>query len=85
MGGGAKEWGGQGAYVFQEEQKVISRRRKDVWGGGGRLYQTDCKLTVNKGGIARVLQSLLGESGKSYSDTTKIVRSTPPPPRDDKV
>ena len=42
--------GGQGAYVFQEEQKVISRRRKDVWGGGGRLYQTDCKLTVNKGG-----------------------------------
>lgn len=50
---------------------MISRRRKDVW--GGRLYQTDCKLTANKGGIARVLQSLLGESGKSYSDTTKIV------------
>ena len=75
---------GKGAHVFQEEQKVISRRRKDVW-GGGRLYQTDCKLTANKGGIAGVLQSLLGESGKSYSDTTKIVRSTPPPPRDDKV
>lgn len=50
---------------------MISRRRKDVW--GGRLYQTDCKLTANKGGIARVLQSLLGESDKSYSDTTKIV------------
>lgn len=30
MGGG-----GQGAHVFQEEQKGISRRRKDVWGGGG--------------------------------------------------
>ena len=29
MGGG----GGQGAHVFQEEQKGISRRRKDVWGG----------------------------------------------------
>ena len=27
---------------------MISRRRKDVW--GGRLYQTDCKLTANKGG-----------------------------------
>ena len=45
MGGG----GGQGAHVFQEEQKGISRRRKDVWGGGGRPYQTDCKLTANKG------------------------------------
>ena len=82
-GGGEGVGGGKGAHVFQEEQKVISRRRKDVW--GGRLYQTDCKLTANKGGIAGVLQSLLGESGKSYSDTTKIVRSTPPPPRDDKV
>lgn len=39
MGGG-----GQGAHVFQEEQKGISRRRKDVWGGGGRPYQTDCKI-----------------------------------------
>ena len=85
MGGGRRSGGGKGAHVFQEEQKVISRRRKDVWGGGGRLYQTDCKLTANKGGIAGVLQSLLGESGKSYSDTTKIVRSTPPPLRDDKV
>ena len=45
MGGG-----GQGAHVFQEEQKGISRRRKDVLGGGGgRPYQTDCKLTANKG------------------------------------
>ena len=61
---------------------MISRRRKDVW--GGRLYQTDCKLTANITDY-RVLQSLLGESDKSYSDTTKIVRSTPPPPRDDKV
>ena len=87
LGGGKRRnggGGGQGAHVFQEEQKGISRRRKDVW-GGRPLYQTDCKLTANKGGIARVLQSLLGESGKSYSDTTKIVRSTPPPPRDDKV
>ena len=37
MGGG-----GQGAHVFQEEQKGISRRRKDVWGGGDRI-----KLTAN--------------------------------------
>lgn len=28
MGGG-----GQGAHVFQEEQKGNSRRQKDVWGG----------------------------------------------------
>ena len=43
MGGGAEGvGGGKGAHVFQEEQKVISRRRKDVWGGG------DCiKLTAN--------------------------------------
>lgn len=38
MGGG-----GQGAHVFQEEQKGISRRRKDVWGGGGDRI----KLTAN--------------------------------------
>ena len=44
-GGKAKEWGGggQGAHVFQEEQKGISRRRKDVWGGGGDRI----KLTAN--------------------------------------
>lgn len=34
MGGGEGVGGeGKGAHVFQEEQKVISRRRKDVWGG----------------------------------------------------
>ena len=31
------EGGGQGAHVFQEEQKGISRRRKDVWGGGATV------------------------------------------------
>lgn len=36
--------GGQGAHVFQEEQKGISRRRKDVWGGGGG---DRIKLTAN--------------------------------------
>ena len=78
MGGG-----GRGQMFFRRNRRgsVVAERMF----GGGRLYQTDCKLTANKGGIARVLQSLLGESGKSYSDTAKIVRSTPPPPRDDKV
>ena len=35
LGGGKRRngGGGQGAHVFQEEQKGISRRRKDVWGG----------------------------------------------------
>ena len=32
MGGG-----GQGAHVFQEEQKGNSRRQKDVWGGGATV------------------------------------------------
>ena len=78
------EGGGRGHMFFRRNRRgsVVAER---MFGGGGPLYQTDCKLTANKGGIARVLQSLLGESGKSYSDTTKIVRSTPPPPRDDKV
>lgn len=38
LGGGKRRnggGGGQGAHVFQEEQKGISRRRKDVWGWGG--------------------------------------------------
>ena len=43
-GGKRRNWGGgQGAHVFQEEQKGISRRRKDVWGGGGDRI----KLTAN--------------------------------------
>ena len=35
LGGGKRRngGGGQGADVFQEEQKGISRRRKDVWWG----------------------------------------------------
>ena len=86
LGGGKRRNGGGGAggTCFSGGTEGDQSSPKGCL-GGGRLYQTDCKLTVNKGGIARVLQSLLGESGKSYSDTTKIVRSTPPPPRDDKV
>ena len=85
MGGGAEGvGGGEGGTCFSGGTEGDQSSPKGcLW--GGRLYQTDCKLTANKGGIAGVLQSLLGESGKSYSDTTKIVRSTPPPPRDDKV
>ena len=86
LGGGKRRNGGGGAggTCFSGGTEGDQSSPKGCL-GGGRLYQTDCKLTVNKGGIARVLQSLLGESGKSYSDTTKIVRSTLPPPRDDKV
>ena len=45
-GGRRRSGGGKGAHVFQEEQKVISRRRKDVWGGGATVsnwLQINCQ------------------------------------------
>ena len=68
MGGG----GGQGAHVFQEEQKGISRRRKDVWGGGGRPYQTDCKLTANKGESQEYYRAFGGNQGNLIAIQPKL-------------
>lgn len=82
-GGGEGTGGGRRGHMFFRRNRRGSVVAERMFGGGATV--SNCKLTANKGGIARVLQSLLGESGKSYSDTTKIVRSTPPPPRDDKV
>ena len=66
MGGG-----GQGAHVFQEEQKGISRRRKDVW-GGGRPYQTDCKLTANKGESQEYYRAFWGNQGNLIAIQPKL-------------
>ena len=42
--------GGAGGICFSGGTEGDQSSPKGCLGGGGRLYQTDCKLTVNKGG-----------------------------------
>ena len=57
--------------------------------GGGRIscHQKSIKgdyriLTADEegGGVTRILESLIGESGKFYLDIAQILQPTPPPP-----
>ena len=58
-------------------------------GGGISCHQKSIKgdyriLTADEeggGGITRILESLMGESGKFYHDIAQILQAPPPAPR----
>ena len=66
-GGGGGILGG--SHVFHREQRGVSVIANRVLIGDYR------KLTVNKGGVSKILQGLIGGSGKFHCDATKSSNS----------